>query len=64
MKDESRMNSIMNGDDGADKKDLNFKVPADFHADFKVFAAQHGVSMAEILFRSFHLYRTAVSWTR
>ena len=58
------MNSIMRDDDETKKKDLNFKVPLDLHADYKMFAAQHGVSMAEILFRSFHLYRTAVSWTQ
>jgi hypothetical protein len=48
---------------GDEKKDLNFKVPPDFHADYKTLAAQHGVPMSEILYRSFHLYRMALNWT-
>lgn len=38
-------------------KPLNFKVPADFHREFKTFAAMNGVSMLDVLIESFRLYR-------
>ncbi|BAE52070.1 MULTISPECIES: hypothetical protein [Rhodospirillales] len=51
-------------DAGSDeKKDLNFKVPPNFHADYKAFAAQHGVPMSDILYRSFQLFRLSLIWT-
>jgi hypothetical protein len=38
-------------------KPLNFKVPADFHREFKTFAAMNGMSMLSVLTESFRLYR-------
>ena len=38
-------------------KPLNFKVPADFHREFKTFAAMNGMSMLTVLVESFRLYR-------
>ena len=38
-------------------KPLNFKVPADFHREFKTFAAMNGMSMIAVLTESFRLYR-------
>ena len=38
-------------------KPLNFKVPADFHREFKTFAAMNGMSMLAVLTESFRLYR-------
>ncbi|OAN49878.1 hypothetical protein A6A04_18730 [Paramagnetospirillum marisnigri] len=49
---------------GDEKKDLNFKVPPEFHADYKTFAVQCDVPMSEILYRSFQFYRMAMNWTR
>ena len=39
------------------QKPLNFKVPADFHREFKTFAAMNGMSMLDVLIESFRLYR-------
>jgi len=36
---------------------LNFRVPADFRRDFKVYAASHGMKLNELLRRSFDAYR-------
>lgn len=38
-------------------KPLNFKVPADFHREFKTFAAMNGMSMLDVLIESFRNYR-------
>ncbi len=32
---------------------LNFKVPHEFHREFKTFAAQHGKKMVEVLLEAF-----------
>jgi len=32
---------------------LNFKVPHEFHREFKTFAAQHGKKMVEVLHEAF-----------
>ena len=37
---------------------LNFRVPAEFRRDFKVYAAQHGLKLNELLRRSFEAYRS------
>lgn len=37
-------------------KPLNFRVPAAFHREFKVFASQTGISMVELLEKSFRAY--------
>lgn len=36
---------------------LNFKVPEKFHREFKTYAAQHGVSMLELLQEGFRLVK-------
>jgi hypothetical protein len=38
-------------------KPLNFKVSADFHREFKTFAAINGMSMLDVLLESFRQYR-------
>ena len=38
-------------------KPLNFKVPADFHREFKVYASQQGISMLDLLQESFKAVR-------
>lgn len=36
---------------------LNFKVPVEFHREFKSYAAQHGMSMVELLQEGFRLIK-------
>ena len=36
---------------------LNFRVPAQFHREFKLYAVQHGMSMVELLQQSFKLMK-------
>jgi hypothetical protein len=36
---------------------MNFKVPEEFHREFKIYAAQHGLKMVEVLERSFRLLK-------
>ncbi len=36
---------------------LNFRVPGEFHRSFKIYAAEHGMSMVELLQESFEAYR-------
>lgn len=36
---------------------LNFKVPPEFHRDFKTFAAQHSKKMVEVLQEAFALLK-------
>ena len=36
---------------------LNFKVPQNFHRDFKIFAAQHSKKMVEVLQEAFALLK-------
>jgi hypothetical protein len=36
---------------------LNFRVPAAFHQEFKVYAASHGMSMLELLQKAFERYK-------
>jgi hypothetical protein len=43
--------------DLADLKPLNFKVPAEFHREFKTYAASHGTSMLELLRDGFALLK-------
>ena len=38
-------------------KPLNFKVPADFHREFKVYASQQGISMLDLLQEGFRVVR-------
>ena len=38
-------------------KPLNFKVPADFHREFKVYASQQGMSMLDLLQEGFRAIR-------
>ena len=38
-------------------KPLNFKVPADFHREFKVYASQQGMSMLELLQEGYKVLR-------
>jgi hypothetical protein len=41
----------------ADLTALNFKVPQAFHREFKTYAAQHGLSMLELLKTGFDLVK-------
>lgn len=43
--------------EAADLKPLNFKVPAEFHREFKAHAAIHGISMVELLKEGFDLVK-------
>ncbi len=36
---------------------LNFKVPVEFHREFKTYAAQRGMSMVELLQQGFQLVK-------
>jgi hypothetical protein len=36
---------------------MNFNVPEEFHREFKIYAAQHGLKMVEVLERSFRLLK-------
>jgi len=38
-------------------KPLNFKVPADFHREFKTYAAARSISMVDLLRRGFDLVK-------
>ena len=38
-------------------KHLNFKVPPEFHREFKIFAATHDISMTALLIESFNILR-------
>jgi predicted HicB family RNase H-like nuclease len=38
-------------------KHLNFKVPPEFHREFKTFAASHDISMTALLIEAFHTLR-------
>lgn len=36
---------------------MNFRVPESFHREFKLYAVQHGMSMVDLLQKSFALLR-------
>lgn len=38
-------------------KPLNFRVPEDFHREFKLYATAQGVSMVELLYEGFELVK-------
>lgn len=38
-------------------KPLNFKVPAEFHREFKIYASQQGISMLDLLQEGFRAVR-------
>ncbi len=38
---------------------MNFRVPARFHREFKLYAVQHGMSMVELLQQSFQALKAA-----
>jgi HicB-like protein involved in pilus formation len=40
-----------------DWKPLNFRVPTEFHRELKSYAANHGVSMLEVLIEGFRLVK-------
>ncbi len=42
-------------------KHLNFKVPPEFHREFKIFAASHDISMTALLIEAFHTLRNSQS---
>ena len=37
---------------------LNFKVPPEFHREYKLYAVQHGMSMVDLLQLSFQHFRS------
>ena len=38
---------------------MNFKVPEEFHREFKLYAVQHGISMVDLLQQSFQTLKKA-----
>ena len=46
---------VVEGEEGG--QPLNFRVSASFRREFKVFAAEHGLKLNELLRRSFDAYR-------
>ena len=40
-----------------DSKPLNFRVPTEFHRELKSYAANHGISMLDVLVESFRLLK-------
>lgn len=42
---------------GEELKGMNFKVPASFYKEFKVFAAERDMSMTELLKAAFDAYK-------
>lgn len=38
---------------------MNFKVPTEFHREFKTYAATHGLKMNQLLFRAFETLKRA-----
>lgn len=36
---------------------MNFKVPGDFHREFKLYAAEHSMKMNQVLFEAFELLK-------
>ena len=45
--------------EAGDLKTLTFKVPPDFHREFKMYAVMHGMDMKELLMKSFERFREA-----
>jgi hypothetical protein len=45
-------------DDSEATTTMNFRVPVQFHYEFKLYAAQHNMSMLEVLQESFRLMKT------
>lgn len=41
-------------------KPMSFKLPESFNKEFKQFALDHGISLTELLKRSFHHYKKSV----
>lgn len=39
------------------QRPLNFRVPAAFHQEFKMYAVSHGMSMLELLQKAFDRYK-------
>lgn len=37
---------------------MNFKVPPEFHKEFKIYAAAHGLKMNQLLFKAFEALKT------
>ena len=46
-----------NLDNGAERVGLNFKVPPAFRREFKTYAAEHDISMADLLRECFEVYK-------
>lgn len=46
-----------NRSEAAELKPLNFKVPAEFHREFKAHAAVHGISMVDLLREGFEMVK-------
>ena len=36
---------------------MNFRVPEEFHREFKLYAVQHGISMVDLLQESFRVLK-------
>jgi hypothetical protein len=53
----ARVGKPLAGSESASVTPLNFKVPPEFHRDFKTFAAQHSKKMVEVLQEAFALLK-------
>jgi ketopantoate reductase len=48
---------LKNLDDAEALKPLNFRVPPQFHREYKIYAVQNGMNMVELLRESFELFK-------
>ena len=49
--------SNLNKPEPATLTPMNFRVPEEFHREFKLYAVQHGISMVDLLQESFRLLK-------
>jgi len=55
VEDDQLQSGLIQRPSGPPTKMLNFKVPDQFHRDFKAFAAKSGMSMRDLLYEGFRL---------
>ena len=55
--EEASNNLEVNQTPVVERKDLNFKVAADFKTEFKTYAASRGISMVDLLYQMFSEYK-------
>jgi hypothetical protein len=52
--------TLGNLDKQSGTKGLSFRVPPEFHREFKAFASQHGIQMLELLKKGFELTKREI----